>query len=93
MTGLAIVLYLNQTPGQPRERIMRMQVRFMRSLSGLEWEPPDAVTCFAGNRQKSSQSAYLCCFACLSPYKWQARLGMTTIEATGIPVVTLVLII
>ena len=73
--------------------IMRMQVRFMRSLSGLEWEPPDAVTCFAGNRQKSSQSAYLCCFACLSPYKWQARLGMPTIEATGIPVVTLVLII
>ena len=33
--------------------IMRMQVRFMRSLSGLEWEPPDAVTCFDETGQKS----------------------------------------
>ena len=78
MTGLAIVLYLNQTPDNLVNGIMRMQVRFMRSPSGLEWEPPDAVTCFAGNRQNPPSRLTYAAFACLSPYKWQARLGTTT---------------
>jgi hypothetical protein len=37
MTGLAIVVYLNQYPLQPVNVIMHLQVRSMPSLYGLEW--------------------------------------------------------
>lgn len=38
MTGIAIVLYLNQTPGQPASATMPSPDRSMPSPSGWEWE-------------------------------------------------------
>ena len=73
---------------------MRMQVRF---YAFAIWIGMGAAGCCDMLRRKQAKILpvgllmLLCLFV---PYhKWQARLGMTTIEATGIPVVTLVLII
>lgn len=93
MTGLAIVLYLNQTPGQPRERDYAYAGSF---YAFAIWIGMGAAGCCDMLRRKQAKILpvgllmLLCLFV---PIQWQARLGMTTIEATGIPVVTLVLII
>ena len=93
MTGLAIVLYLNQTPGQPRERDYAYAGSF---YAFAIWIGMGAAGCCDMLRRKHFKvlrSAYSCCFAYSSPYKWQARLGTITTGATGILAVTLGLII
>ena len=46
MTGIAIVLYLNQTPSQPRNVTMPTPVRSTPSPSGLVWVWQDSSVCF-----------------------------------------------
>ena len=47
MTGIAIVLYLNQTPSQPRERDYAYAGSFYAfAPSGLVWVWRDSSVCF-----------------------------------------------
>lgn len=93
MTGLAIVLYLNQTPGQPRERDYAYAGSF---YAFAIWIGMGAAGCCDMLRRKHFKVlpvSLLMLLCLLIPVQWQARLGTITTGATGIPAVTLELII
>lgn len=93
MTGLAIVLYLNQTPGQPRERDYAYAGSF---YAFAIWIGMGAAGCCDMLRRKHFKVlpvSLLMLLCLLIPVQWQARLGTITTGATGILAVTLGLII
>ena len=82
MTGIAIVLYLNQTPAQPRERDYAYAGSFYAFAIWVgEWQV-SSVCCENTVRCRNFRQPYwLQCSVCSSPSKWRDRLGMTTTVA------------
>ena len=91
MTGLAIVIYLNQTPSQPRERDYAYAASFyayaiwcgLGVLALYDWARNSRL-----HQYYQPLSSHL--FVCLFLSRWHHRHGMTTIVQVDILAVTLV---